>query len=236
MARLPRLAVAGLPHLVIQRSAGDRAAFVDEVDRRSYLDALVGAARSCGVAIHAYALTDDAVYLLVTPGRAEAIGQFMQRVGRSYVPAFNRRHARAGALWAGRFGAAVVDPERYVLASIRYVEQAPVRCGAVAEARLWPWSSAGHHLGRQTSPWITEHPAYWRIGNTPFEREARHEKELGEPLGEAQLAEFGHAVQRGWPLGSRQFAAGIELATGRKTRPLPRGRPRTGSRPADAAE
>ena len=226
MARLPRLAVAGQPHLVIQRARAAQPAFVDDADRRLYLAALIGAARSCAVAVHAYALLDDEVCLLATPSRADALGRVMQRVGRAYVPVFNRRHGRHGALWAGRFQATALDPERYLLASIRYIEQAPVRSGAVAQAQDWPWSSAAHHVGRQTSPWITEHPAYWRIGNTPFEREAKHDIELHHPLGEAELAELRDATRRGWPLGSAAFVAAVGQGTDRPLQARPRGRPR----------
>ena len=226
MARLPRLAVAGQPHLVIQSGRGTQPVFVDDADRQRYLEALIGAARACRVAIHAYALMDHEICLLATPVEAAALGRCMQRVGRGYVPVFNRRHGAQGALWAGRFLATAVDPERYLLASIRFVEQAPVRCGSVTHAQDWPWSSAAHHVGRGTSPWITEHPAYWRIGNTPFEREARHEIELRQMLSVDQLAELRDATRRGWPLGSTAFLAGVARATQRPPQPRPRGRPR----------
>jgi putative transposase len=230
MARLPRLAVAGQPHLVIQRARAGMAVFVDDTDRELYLKTLIGAARSSRVALHAYALVDDAVLLLVTPATSDALGRCMQRVGRGYVPAFNRRHGRQGTLWAGRFDATAVEPERYLLSSIRFVEQAPVRSGVATSALDWPWSSAAHHVGRRTSPWITEHPAYWRIGNTPFEREARHDAELRNPLSDSQIAELRDATRRGWPLGSAAFVAAIGQTTPRPMQPRPRGRPRRAAR------
>ena len=225
MARLPRLAVAGQPHLVIHRARAGVAVFVDDTDRELYLQTLITAARFTRVAIHAYALVDDAVLLLATPATNDALGRCMQRVGRGYVPAFNRRHGREGTLWAGRFDAAAIEPERYLLTSLRFVEQAPVRSGTVAMARDWPWSSAGHHVGRRNSPWITEHPAYWRIGNTPFEREARHDAELRNALNDRQIAELRDAARRGWPLGSSAFVAAVGQTTPRATQPRPRGRP-----------
>ena len=226
MARLPRLAVAGLPHLVVQHGQGSQPVFVTDQDRRLYLNALLGAARACSVAVHAYVLLDDQVCLLVTPGEGDALGRFMQRVGRRYVPEFNRRNGTHGALWAGRFQATTVDPERYLLASIRLIEQAPVRVGMVAQAREWPWSSAGHHVGREASPLVTEHEAYWRLGNTPFEREARHEIALQEMLTDDQVAELLGAARAGWPLGSPAFLAAVAQTTDRPLQPRPRGRPR----------
>jgi putative transposase len=225
MARLPRLAVAGLPHLVIQHGRGAKSVFVDDADRRRYLEALLDAARACTVAIHAYVLTDHQVCLLLTPADRGALGRFMLRVGRRYVPSFNLRHGTQGSIWAGRFRSTVIEPERYLLTAIRFVEQAPVRAALVAQAQDWPWSSAAHHGGRQSSPLITDHPAYWRLGNTPFEREAKHEFEVREMLAPDLVAALQDAARGGWPLGSPAFVTSLRQACDRPVQPRPRGRP-----------
>lgn len=226
MARLPRLAIAGQPHLVVQRGLGPQPVFVDDIDRHSYLAALADASGACSVAIHAYVLMDDHVALLATPAERDALGRFMQRVGRRYVPLFNRRHDRSGRLWVGRFQATTVDPQHYLFRSIQLIEQAPVRAGLVSQAPDWPWSSAGHHVGRKRNAMVTEHEAYWRLGNTPFEREARHESELQQVLTDAQCGELLAAVRGGWPLGGSAFVALVAQATDRPVAPGPRGRPR----------
>lgn len=227
MARMPRLAVADQPHLVVQRSAGARPAFVDDIDRRAYLDALRAVALGGSVAVHALALLNDSALLLVTPRDAADLGRFMLRVNRRYVGGFRQRHGGRGALWTGRFQAAALDPERYLLAAMLLVEQAPVRAGAVDSPIDWPWSSARHHAGRGDMGLITEHPAWWKTGNTPFEREARHEIELQRLLREEQVGELLSAARGGWPLGSPAFVALAAACAGnRPTQPKPRGRPR----------
>jgi putative transposase len=226
MARMPRLAVAGQPHLVVQRANGARPVFVDAQDRLAYLAALRDVAPSSGVAVHAYALLDDAVLLLLTPRESGDLGAFMQRVGRRYVPGFHRRHGGSGRLWAGRYEAAALEPERYLLAALLLVEQAPVRAGLASAALDWPWSSARHHTGRGAAGLVTEHAVWWRLGNTPFEREARHDIELQRMLGGDQVAAMLGATRGGWPLGSAAFTAAIAGSGDRPVRPRPRGRPR----------
>ncbi len=49
----------------------------------------------------------------------------MQAIGRRYVGTFNARYRRTGTLWEGRYKAALVDSERYVLACYRYIELNP---------------------------------------------------------------------------------------------------------------
>lgn len=226
MARMPRLAVAGQPHLVLQRGGGARPVFIDDADRRAYLAALAELAQGSPVAIHAYVLLDDAVMLLVTPREPADLGRFMQRVSRRYVPVFHRRHGSSGPLWAGRFQAAALDPERYLLPCTLLIEQAPVRAGKVAMANEWLWSSAAHHVGRAAVPWLREHAAWWRLGNTPFEREAKHEAELQRMLEGDRVGELLAAARGGWPLGSPAFVAAAGQASDRPVRARPRGRPR----------
>src|SRR5512144_1832685 len=121
MARLPRLAIAGHLHLVAQRAHGGNPVFLDEDDHRLYLDALRQAAREQRVAVHAYALLPDRVLLLATPVADDGLGRMLQSVGRRFGAAINRRRARVGALWDGRFRTAVIDAPRHLLDAIRYV-------------------------------------------------------------------------------------------------------------------
>jgi len=225
MARMPRLAVAGQPHLVIQRS-GVQAAFLDNEDRHVYLESLREVSRGGIADVHAYALLDDGVLLLVSPREAADLGRLMQRVNRRYVAAFHRRHGGSGALWGGRFQAAALEPERYLLRCISMIEQAPVRAGIVTLATEWQWSSARHHSGLGTSPILTEHDAWWRTGNTPFEREAKHEVGLQRGLRDDEFNELLNAARGGWPLGSADFVSAVEKSSHRTARPRPRGRPR----------
>lgn len=226
MARLPRRVIAGQPHLVIQRANSLRLVFTDDTDRFSYLATLADAARRYSIAVHAYVLMDDHVSLLVTPPEAKSLGRFMQYIARRYVPDFNRRHGTQGPLWVGRFQSATVEADRYVLRATYLIEQAPMRAGRVAHPQDWKWSSAGHHVGRHASALVTEHAAFWRLGNTPFEREARHEIELRHTLAEDEVAELLSAARGGWVLGSTAYVAAAAKETGRRAQPGPRGRPR----------
>jgi putative transposase len=232
MARLARLAVAGHVHLLIQRGNNGQAVFIDRTDRESYLRLLREAAAANQVAIHAYALTDNEVSLLATPSEAIGLSRMMQSLGRRYVALFNRRHGRTGTLWEGRFRATVIEAEHLLQACICFIELAPLRAGLVGSARDFPWSSARHHLGLGRDPLVTDHPLYWAIGNTPFEREAAHERLLERALTAEKTAEIADAMAKGWALGGDSFKAGLEEHTGRRVRPGRRGRPRKTPGPA----
>ena len=224
MARLPRLDLAGHMHLVIQRARDGQRAFVDDDDRRRYLGAMLEAARECVLAVHAYVLMDTQVLLLVTPAETASLARFMQGLGRRYVKAFNHRHGRSGGLWEGRYRTTVVDPAGHLLPCIRLVEQAPMRAGLAARTSDWPWSSAAHHAGQKADPIVTEHAAYWQLGNTPFEREARYARESAVLLTGQDAEQLLAAARHGWPLGSDAFLQELRRTTDRPVQPRPRGR------------
>ncbi|EHR70028.1 transposase [Burkholderiales bacterium JOSHI_001] len=226
MARLPRLAVAGHPHLVLQRGHNGQAVFLDDEDRQAYLDALREAARTHQVAVLAYSLADDHLHLLLTPPTDNALSRVMQSVGRRYVAGFNRRHGRSGTLWDGRFRAAPVDPGGMLLPALLFVDGHAQRTGKVQDAADFPFSSAGHHLGRRRDPLLSDAPAYWQLGNTPFERESRYAALLAEGLPAAQLARIVQAGQGGWALGDAAYQAALSQTLTRPVAVRARGRPR----------
>ena len=226
MARLPRLAVGGHLHLISQSGHGGQPVFRDAVDRSCYLSALRDAAKECHVAIHAYVLLDDEVQLLLTPTEAADLTRVMQKTARRYVGGFNSRHACRGSVWGGRFRSAVVEAESFLLPCMAAIEQAPVRRHLVASPDEWKWSSAAHHLGRRVDPLLSAHPCLWRLGNTPFEREARYKEILERALTLRNIESLSAALANGWALGSDSFIEEVEQATGRRARPAPRGRPK----------
>ena len=231
MARLPRLVVPGQPHLVLQRGREARPVFIDDADRLRYLDALQAAMRDSGVALHGYVLMDDHVHLLATPATAGALGKAMQRLGRRFVAAFNARHGTSGSPWQGRFRAAPIDAEQYLLSCLRHLEMNPVRHGLVAVPEDYRWSSAAHHAGRRRDPLLSEHPMFWRLGNTPFEREATWRALNQLPLDDGQAKAIREAAAKGWALGSDSFLREAARATDRRLAPLARGRRPSAAKP-----
>lgn len=222
MARLPRLVLPGLPHLVVQRALAGRPAFVDADDRATCLGALREGVAAEGVQLHAYALTAGEVRLLLTPPSAAALARLMQHLGRRYVSAYNRRHGGQGTLWAGRFGCAALEPGAACLDAMLWVDGASGEPGA---------SSAARHVGARPDPLLSDPPAYWALGNTPFDREGAFRERLAAGLPAARSDELRRAVVGGWVVGTPAFAAEAGSAVGRPARPRPRGRPR---RPAGA--
>lgn len=217
MARQPRFLLAGRPHLIEQRGHNGAAIVHDDEDGRQWLALLRDAAAAHRVVLHAWGLARDRFRLLVTPPNALALSRMMQSLGRRYVGAFNARHGRSGTLFDGRFQVCLVEEGEWTLASMRHVEAL-----AAAEAGL---SSLPHHLGDRVDPAISDPPAYWALGNTPFDRHLawRHRIEAGSSEGERDA--IARALRSGRPWGSARFVMELQRDSGTPLVARPRGRP-----------
>jgi len=226
MARLARLYVPDQPQHVILRGLDQQPAFVDDQDYELFIDCLKAAARDHHLAVHAWVLMPGAVQLLATPSDEASLPKAMQAVGRRYVAHFNRRYARRGTLWEGRYRATVIEGDRYFLLASRVVELAPVRNRLVTTAEDYRWSSYRHHIGLTVDSLITDHPLYWALGNTPFERQRAYRELCEQPLDERETTQLMQATLKGWVLGSESYREWASRTANRRVSPLPRGRPR----------
>lgn len=225
MARLPRIVIAGHAHHVLQRGHDSGLIVRDDEDRRRWLALLRDAAATQRVSLHAWVLLDDHFHLIVTPPEAQALGRMVQSLTRRHAAAFNRRHARRGTLWEGRYRASLLQPGAWLADALVYVEQHPARAGLVTAAADWPWSSAQHHLGVVRDAAIGEAAAWWALGNTPFEREAAWQRRLADGLDARTVLRITNATRRGWPIGEPDFLATLQTAVSLRLVPRPRGRP-----------
>ena len=226
MARLARLSFAHYPHHILQCGNDNRLIFIDTADVDAFRQLLLEASQKYQVAIHSYVFMPNHLHLLATPAKDGGIGLMMQWIGRHYVPYFNKRHQRTGTLWQGRFKSLVIEASEYFLFCMRYIETNPVRSGLALNAADYAQSSCRHHIGMKHDAIITDHPLYWALGNTPFEREAAYNQHIEQALTSQQVQAFTVACQKGWPLGSIRFKAELQKLSERRVAPLKRGRPR----------
>jgi putative transposase len=73
---------------------------------------------------------------------------------------------------------------------------------------------------------VADHPTYWALGNTPFERERRYRDFLEAGTSEREAARITEAALKGWALGSTAFLQSQAQTAARPLEPRPRGRPR----------
>ncbi len=172
MARPPRLEHPGALWHVSARGAGRAEVFVDDADRTAFLTLLARTSSTFGWRLHAWALATRSYELLVeTP--EPTLSRGMRDLNGVTTQRFNRRHGRAGPLFAGRFRAVLVEREAHLLALVRHVLDAPVREGLTSAPKDWPWSSFRATAGLVDAPrWLDASATLEALGGRPAE--ARH--------------------------------------------------------------
>ena len=95
--------------------------FRDDEDILFYKDLLKDISYALHVDIHAYALNSTCIHLLCTFKQKDAPSRFMQSLGLRYVLYFNKKYARSGTVWQGRYKSSFVE-DRYVLHVMHYIE------------------------------------------------------------------------------------------------------------------
>lgn len=215
MARLPRIVLPGIPHHVTQRGNGRQRVFFEDDDYAVYRDLLAEAAERSRVAIWSWCLMPNHVHLILVPSDPGGLADAMGDVHRRYTGFINARARRTGHLWQGRFSSVAMD-EAHLLAAFRYVALNPVRAKLVKRAEDWRWSSTRALIEERDDGVVTVAPALERIGD------------FGAFLGEAFDEAMGYAALRraesvGRPVGSKEWLADMEKATGLPLAPARRG-------------
>lgn len=192
------------------------------------LTAAVAGTNLPAVAMHAWAVLPDRITLLATPGDPRSLSRLMQALGRRMGSGLLRTR-----VYAGRYHNALLEPGRWVLPAMLWVESLPAQTGLVTTTTQWPWSSAAEHAGQASefTGFLLDHPDYWHEGDTPFARQAAWRKQLATGLPAVQSLQIEAALHGQWALGEKIFLSHLGRLASRRVSPAPRGRPRKIIRP-----
>lgn len=215
MARPPRPVVPDVPLHITQRGNNRLNCFFADTDYLVYLDLLRTAASAARCDVHAYVLMTNHVHLLVTPKDERGPSLLMKALGERYVQYFNRRHARTGTLWEGRYRSCLVQSERYLMVCHRYIELNPVRAQLVNQPGDYPWSSFRRNAHGEENLLIVPHELYARLGNDAGSRENAYLALFSDVLSENILVELRLATHNNRLLGTQEFKAEICKKLGR---------------------
>jgi putative transposase len=226
MPRQARSVIPEVPLHITQRGNNRQRCFFEETDFLVYLNLLHAASIEADCEVHAYVLMTNHVHLLVSPTNEHGPAMLMKFLGERYVQYVNRRYARTGTLWEGRYHSCLVQSERYLMVCQRYIELNPVRACLVSEPANYPWSSYQHNAHGLDSKLVTPHDLYRRMGSDPASRQSAYRALCEELLGCDELSRVRRATHGNHPLGMPEFTEQLSLLLGRDVMPKANGRPR----------
>ena len=144
MPRTARIDIPGLLQHVIVRGIERRDIFLNDDDRRFFLERLAKLLSATGTECLAWALMSNHFHLLLCP-RVTKLSVFMRRLLTGYAIVFNLQHQRSGHLFQNRYKSIVCQEDTYLLELVRYIHLNPLRAGLVKtidELDGYPWG--GH--------------------------------------------------------------------------------------------
>jgi putative transposase len=156
MARPLRLEFAGALYHVTSRWDRREDIFVDDEDRRDWLEVLSSTCLRFNWVVHAFCQMSNHYHLLLETVNGN-LSRGMRQLNGHYTQIFNRRHGLVGHLFQGRYKAILVQREGYLLELSRYVVLNPLRARMVAGLDRWPWSSFPYLTGRLAAPRVAGH-------------------------------------------------------------------------------
>lgn len=166
MTRPLRLEFPGALYHVTSRGNRRNPIYLDEADRRAWLDVLALVCERHHCVIHSFCQMTNHYHLLIETVEAN-LSQSMRQLNGLYTQHFNRRHRLVGHLFQGRYKAILVQKESYLLELSRYIVLNPLRAKMVASLDDWQWSSHRFLLGGDTPPaWLERDWLLSRFGAT----------------------------------------------------------------------
>jgi putative transposase len=216
---MPRLFVPGLPLHVMQRGNDRATLFVESEDFGRFRDLLVHAAPRYGIAVHAYVLMTNHVHVLATPRRESSMPGAMHWIGCVFAQYLNAKYQRTGSRFEGRYRAAIVHDETYLLTCMRYVELNPVRAGIAANPADYAWSSYRTNAYGEADELIDPHPNFLALGRSPRERHVAYRELFRGAVSDQDLHSIRRATRNGWAIGGEEFRRRISLQC-RRAAPL----------------
>ncbi len=155
VARPLRVEFPGALYHVTARGNAGQTIYLDDKDRRRFLELYADVSERLNWLCHAYCLMTNHYHFVIETIEPN-LSKGMQQLNSTYAQWFNRHHNRHGHLFQGRFKAIIVQRGSYLLELARYVVLNPQRAGLVRDALHWPWSSYRATSGMAPAPsWLT---------------------------------------------------------------------------------
>ena len=133
-------------HAIVRGNDG-QPIFLDDDDRRGFLNRLEIVKTKLGSLLYAYCLMTNHAHLLIK-ACVKPISSLMHALLTPYVMGFNEKHGRRGHLFQDRFYRRLVGSERYLGTAFRYIHRNSVKAGMVARCEDYPHSSMRDYVGR----------------------------------------------------------------------------------------
>jgi REP element-mobilizing transposase RayT len=206
----------GAVYHVTARGDGREAIYGEDRDRDLFLEVVGHVLDRFAWRCHAYCLMGNHYHLLIETPEAN-LSRGMRQLNGVYTQRFNRRHARVGPVFQGRYTAIVVQKDTHLLELCRYVVLNPVRAGMVKRVQDWRWSSYRVTGGQTDVPtWVTTDWLLVQFGQRRAQAVRAYQQFVAEGVGQQPWEDLTGRMY----YGEEEFVT--RVATSTQSREVPR--------------
>lgn len=148
MSRQKREHVPHSVHHVIQRGNNRNYIYENTRDKREFLEILCHAIDTSDATLLQYVLMDNHYHLLIRVDQ-QPLSQLLWLVNRNYTRYYNRRYNRIGTIYGGRYKSYLLEEERKLYSTIRYIVRNPVKANMAVTPGAYRWSGHGSVISGQ---------------------------------------------------------------------------------------
>ena len=154
MPRRLRIQFPDALYHVSARGNNRQAIFLDDTDRRNFLDLLGEGCRRFALELFCFCLMGNHYHLFLRTPRGN-LGRAMQWLNTAHATRFHRRHGSSGHVFQGRYHSVLIKGEEHWLHLSMYIHQNPVRAGIAEDPVGYRWSSGPDYVrARPRFEWL----------------------------------------------------------------------------------
>ncbi len=151
---------AGERYHIYNRGTGKMDIFRDDGDRQRFLYLMYRYIYDRSgqrlVDIAAFVLMSNHFHMALQEQIEEGISRYLKSVSQAYAQYFNKKYARSGSFFSGRFNARHVATTAYFLHLTRYIHRNPLTLIGMRALEKYRWSSYPTYLELERSPIVTD--------------------------------------------------------------------------------
>jgi len=174
-----------MPHVLRPLGAGQtlhltahalpsRLCFPDEDSRGLFRQLMSRVSRDGTLSIHAYALMDNHLHLLLTTHQDTVVAKAMWKLLVGQTRGRNRVEGVHGPLWLPKYGCVVIEEDDHLLNSYLYIDANPWRAHVVEHPKDSSWTSYRALTLGERDRFLRPHPVFDGLGPDEASRQAAY--------------------------------------------------------------
>jgi REP element-mobilizing transposase RayT len=162
-----RIEEPGMTYHINANALDGMSLFRDDVEREHFYDLLADQIADSEWTLLEYTFMTTHYHLLLRIEKCTLSSGF-KRLHSRYARMYNKRHDRRGVVWMQRFHDELIESERHLFESVRYIALNAPRARMVEAPESWPWCSYGSAIGAYPAdPIVNEKELLSLFGRDP---------------------------------------------------------------------